>query len=67
MPTIPLPDINSMERERTARLLNCSNCDNFTKVEKYPGIYLSKCKLKNKFKNEWEMCKKHSVIVNSLK
>lgn len=56
-----------MERERTARLLNCSNCDNCKKEEKYKGIYLSKCELKNKYVNEWEKCEKHSAIINSLK
>ena len=56
-----------MERERTAISLNCNNCDNIIR-ESTPIWYgLIRCKLTGELKNEWDKCRSHSVIVESLK
>lgn len=57
-----------MERERTARMLNCNNCDNIIRERLHLyGTGLLRCKLTGELKNEWDKCRSHSVIVESLK
>ena len=56
-----------MERERTARMLNCNNCDNIIREKTTVWYSLLRCKLTGELKNEWDKCRSHSVIVESLK